>query len=242
MAFVDPIDFAGELLQENQAFGELIAATDPDTQVPTCPGWTVSQLFRHMGRGDRWAAQMIIDRATAGLDPREVPQGRPPEGAELQWLHDGARRLTDAAAEAGDTEIWTFVGPHPASWWVRRRLHETVVHRADAAIAAGAPFTVAPVIAADAISEWLDLAAGRGVIPESTVHLHATDDGLGSAGEWTIGGGRWSHDHAKGDVALRGGATELLLALTGRKALGETSLELFGDPGVWQTCLAATAL
>ena len=49
------------------------------------------------------------------------------------------------------------------------------------------------------------------------MHLHATDDGLGPTGEWTIvndeDGVWWSHDHGKGDVALRGPARDLLLAI-----------------------------
>ena len=48
-----------------------------------------------------------------------------------------------------------------------------------------------------------------------TLHLHATDDGLGPTGEWTIAndedGVNWSHDHGKGEAAVRGRATDLLL-------------------------------
>ena len=56
----------------------------------------------------------------------------------------------------------------------------------------------------------------------NTMHLHATDPGLGEAGEWTIGvadgGIAWSHEHGKGTVALRGDATELLLAIAATSA------------------------
>ena len=78
------------------------------------------------------------------------------------------------------------------------------------------------------------------------MHLHATDSGLGVAGEWMIGtsGGRitWSHQHGKATVALRGGATELLLAILRRVPIVDTGIEMFGDDTVWQTWLKRTPL
>ena len=61
--FVD-VDFRAALLDQTRAFGELIRSADPSTPVPTCPDWTLKQLFRHVGRGNRWAAQIIADRRT----------------------------------------------------------------------------------------------------------------------------------------------------------------------------------
>jgi len=123
---------------------------------------------------------------------------------------------------------------------LRRRLHEVVVHHADAALAVGVPFIAHPELAADAVSEWLDIATARGNTGGKTLHLHATDDGLGEAGEWMITDTGWGHGHRKGDIALRGPAVELLLALTRRLPVSETSIEMFGDTAVWQAWLAAT--
>jgi uncharacterized protein (TIGR03083 family) len=240
------VDFAAQFVAENRAFGELIAAGNPATEVPTCPGWNLQQLFRHVGRGNRWAAQMVLDRATGNLDPRAVPEGKPPEGEEVEWLAAGGRKLVDAVAAAGDCDVWTFLGPRPASWWARRRLHEVLVHRADAALALGQPFEVSPGLAADAISEWLDIVTRAEDIDRSAVlaagqsiHLHATDDGLDESGEWTLTRRgdtvSWSHEHGKGTVALRGTATDLLLALTRRRAIHDTDIQTFGDEAVWQS-------
>lgn len=241
------MDFAAELIDQNRAFGDLVAAGDPAGPVPSCPGWTLQQLFRHVGRGDRWAAQMVVDRATEALDPRAVPHGKPPEDPDgaISWLHDSARTLVGAVAKTGpDVPVWTFLGPRPASWWIRRRLHEVVVHRADAALAVGAGFEVEPALAADTITEWLELMAAQpgeepAVADGHSVHLHATDDGLGEAGEWTVVGHpdgiTWSHSHGKGTVALRGPAADLLLALTRRQMVADTGVEVFGDPTVWET-------
>jgi uncharacterized protein (TIGR03083 family) len=245
------VDFREALLDQTDGFGRLIAAGDPATPVPTCPGWTLTQLFRHVGRGNRWAAQIVADRRSEALDPREVRDGRPPDdpGAALAWLNDGAQLLLDAVARVGNARVWTFLGPRPAGWWIRRRLHEVTVHRADAALAVGTAFELPPELAADAISEWIELMASK--MPARspldrgrTMHLHATDDGLGPTGEWTIthddDGLWWSHNHGKGDVAVRGSANDLLLAVTRRRTAAELGLEVFGDTAVWDGYLQRT--
>ncbi|HEU0192195.1 MAG TPA: maleylpyruvate isomerase family mycothiol-dependent enzyme [Mycobacterium sp.] len=248
--------YAAALLDENRAFGELVRAGDPAAPIPTCPEWNLKQLFRHVGRGHRWAAQIIADRVDHPLDPRAVEGGKPPDDPDeaITWLNDGAQRVVDAVAQAGpDTPAWTFIGPRPASWWIRRRLHEVTVHRADAALALGRGYRLAPELAADGISEWLDLAiprAGRDGSPPplgdgQSIHLHATDSGLASAGEWTVRadatGITWSHEHGKGAVALRGPAVDLLLATLRRVPVADTDVTAFGDLQVWQNWLDRTA-
>ncbi|MDT5175420.1 MAG: hypothetical protein QOG37_2671, partial [Mycobacterium sp.] len=63
---------------------------------------------------------------------------------------------------------------------------------------------------------------------------------------WTLaleqGAITWAHEHGKGTVALRGGACELLLAMTRRVSLVDTEIELFGDDVVWQRWLDRTPL
>lgn len=251
------MDYAAAFLDENRAFAELFRDVDESTPVPTCPGWTLAQLMRHVGRGDRWAAQIVRDRLEEYLDPRTVEGGKPPPDAAdaISWLRGGAQRLVEAVELSGvETPVWTFLGMRPANWWVRRRLHETAVHRADVALATGTEFVLDAEIAADAITEWLERVAiqagGEGApLPledGETLHLHATDPGLGDAGEWTMradgGGIAWSHDHGKGSAALRGGATELLLAIVRRVPVADTGIQLFGDDAVWQKWLDRTPL
>ena len=249
------MDYAAALLEQNRAFGEVIRSADPSTPVPTCPGWSLSQLFRHVGRGDRWAAQIVADRADHYLDPRTVDEGKPPPDPDeaISWLHGGAQRLIDAVEQVGEeTPVWTFLGSRPAYWWVRRRLHEATVHRADAALALALEYALTPELAADGIGEWLERVAaqsGRGDSPlplenGQTVHLHATDPGLGAAGEWTIraDGDRitWSHGHDKGAVALRGSAVDLLLAVVRRVSVADTDIAVHGDTAIWQNWLDHT--
>ncbi len=246
------MDFRASLLEQTRAFGDLIRSADLATPVPTCGDWTLRQLFRHLGRGHLWAAQIIGERRSQPLDPRDVLGGRPPEdpGAAIDWLNDGAQAVIDAVDHVGsDARVWTFLGPRPAGWWVRRRLHEATVHRADAALALGAEFDLSPELAADALTEWIDricvdtrrpAALDRG----QSIHLHATDDRLGPTGEWSIvhdeEGMWWSHTHGKGSVAVRGPAKELLLAAVRRRTVADVGLEVFGDATVWDGWLDRT--
>ncbi len=246
------MDHTAALLEQTELFGETVRDADWSAPVPTCPGWTVTQLFRHLGRGHRWAAQIITDRVDRMLDPREVRDGKPPSDIEgaIEWLHAGARAVIDAVADAGpDTPVWTFLGPRPAAWWIRRRLHEATVHRADAALALNAPYELEPEVAADGVSEWLDLVAARAtgetspLEPGVTLHLHATED-LGPTGEWMIHGDpdgvRWEHGHGKGTAAARGRASDLLLTLVRRRTAAEAGVQIFGEEKVWADWLSRT--
>ncbi|QEN12260.1 maleylpyruvate isomerase family mycothiol-dependent enzyme [Mycolicibacterium sp. ELW1] len=252
------MDFATALIAENAALADLLRDADLSIPVPTCPEWTLEQLMRHVGRGDRWCAQIVAEQSMDFIDPRTVEGGKPPAGRdnEIAWLQAGPQQLIDAVAATGaQTPVWTFLGPRPAAWWIRRRLHEVVVHRADAAIALGVDYTVDPALAADAITEWLErveiqadeegpAGGDRPVADEHSIHLHATDPGLGEAGEWTIlgrpDGIAVEQGHGKATVALRGPARDLLLAVVRRRTVAEEGLEVFGDAGVWDTWLART--
>src|SRR5918994_634017 len=176
------MEHARSLIAENRRLGEMLCTADPETPVPTCPGWGLRQLLTHVGRGDRWAAMIVRERADARVDIRTVPDGKPPAdaAAAVEWLADSAHLLLDAVATTGpDVPVWTFTGPKPAAWWIRRRLHESTVHRADAAIALGVPYEIEAELAADGVSEWLDLLTARPVredgpaLPDgATLHLH----------------------------------------------------------------------
>jgi uncharacterized protein (TIGR03083 family) len=248
------MDYAAALIEQNRLLSEAVFAADLSTPVPTCPGWTLLQLLRHVGRGDRWAAQIIRDRAGSDLDPRLVPDGRPPadtDGARA-WLQAGPRVLLDAVSAIDPEEnVATFLGPRPAGWWVRRRLHEATVHRADAAIAAGTPYELAAELAADGIDEWLErlavelpatraMAIGVGQV----LAMRANDAGA----QWRIGGTatgiEWGHGASDRPPAVRlaGPAADLFLALGRRRTLQEPGIEIDGDMQVWRTWLARTPL
>jgi uncharacterized protein (TIGR03083 family) len=215
---------------------------DLDRPVLTCPGWTFRQLATHLGRGHRWAAQIVATRATAPVPIREVADGKLPEDPvrHASWLNAGADQVIDAVAAAGGDLVWTMTGMRPASFWTRRRAHEAAVHLADAQLAAGRDVDLAPGLAADGVDEWLGLIAAGTADPArelrgdgQSLHFHATDPGLPGAGEWLItrtsSGITVRHGHGKADVAVRGPAADLLLVLTRRLPPSAPGVEILGQ-------------
>ena len=228
----------------------------PQTPVPTCPGWDLAQLVKHTGVVHRWATATVVTRATDRLDSTTLDVGLPESPAGYPtWLAAGSAPLLAALREAGpDAPVWSWAASTGSRWWARRMLHETAVHRADAELSLGIEPDFSPAAAADGVDELLTnaLVGGRpsrrlGELPAGeTIHLHATDDGLGSeGGEWliTFGGDgyAWSHGHAKGSVAVRGPAGRLLLLVYGRVRPDDEHLQVFGDPGLlaaWQDVMS----
>src|SRR4051812_50024396 len=100
------MDVRAALVEETGAFGELIRTADPTTPVPTCPDWTVRQLFRHVGRGNRWAAQIVADRRDEALDPRGEPDGKAPADidAAIDLVNAGVQPFLDSADSAGASQ------------------------------------------------------------------------------------------------------------------------------------------
>lgn len=205
--------------------------------VPGCPGWDVASLVGHTGTIHRWVTAMVGSGATERLSRRELPD--PPAREELTgWFREGAATLAATLEAAGTSRPvwnWSPTEPRTSSFWFRRMAQETAVHRWDAESAAGVPAPIPAELAVDGIDEMFEvhlplLARGDGVDLGGSLHLHAID----AEGEWTLlpGGPVPSVErgHAKGDAAVRGSASALLLALWGRDTTGD--LELFGDPAV----------
>jgi uncharacterized protein (TIGR03083 family) len=243
-----------EIEASTETLAEIVHGADLTRTVPTCPEWTLRQLATHVGRAHRWAAEIVSTRSAEFIPFRQVPDGRIPDDPALHapWLRAGAERLIQAVREAGSDPVWTFTGPRPASFWARRMAHETAVHRADAEIAVGRQPEVEADIAVDGIDEWLDSTSGgpadderAGALPDGAVlHVHATDEGLDGAGEWLVHreGSELTVQpgHGKGDVALRGPASRLLLVLLRRVPPDDPQVEVLGDPALLTGWLAGT--
>jgi uncharacterized protein (TIGR03083 family) len=250
--------YVAEIEASTAGLAEILAENDQSLPIPTCPEWTLRQLVTHVGRSQRWAAEITRTRSDAFIPFREVPDGRLPDDRADQcaWLRAGAGLIVDAVREAGSGLVWSPTGPRPAAYWIRRMAHETLVHRADAQLAAGAepePFIEADV-AADAIDEWLMLLTGglgesderiKALPSGATLHIHATDDGLGGRGEWMVrhdaGGLTVEPGHGKGDAALSGPAASLLLVLMRRRPVSDPAVTVYGDSAVVDGWLDNTA-
>lgn len=237
--------YYAEIEASTAALAAVVDSADPGLPIPACPGWTLRQLATHVGRAQRWAGQIVSARSAEFIEFRAVPDGRLPDdrAARGRWLTAGAARLVGALGEAGDDLVWAFGSMLPAGFWARRMSHESMVHCADAQLAAGDEVAMTAELAADAIDEWLRVMSGPDLgqpdrreavlAPGRTLHVHATDPGLGGTGEWLVthssDGVRVTGGHGSGDVALSGPAADLLLVLLGRKPATAEPVRVFGD-------------
>ncbi len=243
-----------QVIADTQTLARLVTGADFSVPVPTCPEWTLRQLTTHVGRAQRWAAEIVTTRASEAIPFRQVPDGRLPDDPadRPDWLRAGAARLTDALRAAGDAPVWTNAGPGVASYWARRMTHETGVHRADAQIALGQRPVIDPAIAADGIDEWFGMVttpdgseeAERAVAAWDGHSMHVHTIGEGPAGEWTVRGGHGDltleRGHGKGEVAVRGPASAVLLMLLRRLPPDDPDVEIIGDRALLETWLAIT--
>jgi uncharacterized protein (TIGR03083 family) len=151
---VDIAEHLKYLAVEATKLGEAAASTTITAAVPGCPDWTVRDLVGHVGMVHRWATNIV----TNGL---ESPDGEtadaPPDPELLDWYAEGHRVLLETLTSAPpDLSCFAFLpAPSPLAFWARRQLHETTIHRADAATAAGIPVVIDDAIGLDGIEEML---------------------------------------------------------------------------------------
>jgi uncharacterized protein (TIGR03083 family) len=238
----DRVEHAG-YIEAIRRDGDRVARVTPaDIDVPTCPGWTLFDLYHHLGSVHRWQVAQLDADDTSRLQPAP-PVDLPTDPDDLvDWFIDGVDLLVDRLTAVGaDAEVPTWFGPRRAQFWARRAAHETAMHRWDLQAAVASPEPIERSLAVDGIDELLEIMVPRRVAkdpwpdPAATIHLHATD------GEPDDGQGEWMieldgaevtvrHEHGKGDVAVRAAASDLLLVLAGR--LPHSRLESFGDATV----------
>lgn len=216
---------------DGRALIEAVAAA-PDAEVEACPGWTNRDLAKHMGGVYAFVTAQLRASNPQTRMPSDAPEA-PDDGDITMWLRDRHQDVLAALrTTAPNAPTWTWIPEKTASFFHRRMAHETAVHRWDAQCTAGTPAPIDPELAADGVSEVIEVAMQyltRGPVseyPAGSLHLHRTD----GEGEWMLvaEGGTLTvtNEHAKGDVAARGAAQDLLLYLWGR---GRDGLECYGD-------------
>ncbi|BCW71593.1 maleylpyruvate isomerase family mycothiol-dependent enzyme [Arthrobacter sp. NicSoilB8] len=154
--------------------------------VPACHGWTLDQLFGHLGSIERWAATVV----RGGTFVAEPP---PPAKGAAGWFLEGAAPFlaTMTALDPGK-RCWNF-GPPPrtAGFWLRRQAHEHAIHLIDACQALGLEI---PALGEDFMLDGVDevltmftprqLRLDRMPHPDKAVTFHVP-----GARNWTLGPG-----------------------------------------------------
>src|SRR3712207_3778827 len=150
-------------LTADQATLRAIAARDLTSPVPTCPGWSLADLVRHVA--------VVYLHKVECMRRGEFPRPWPPPGvndeepvalldrAYAALRHEfGVRAPTDPAP--------TFFRPdQTVGFWLRRMTQESVVHRVDAELAVRVPVGHVPAeLAVDGVDEVLRVFLGDGKI------------------------------------------------------------------------------
>lgn len=236
--------FLVALETDGAAFAASALAAGLTAAVDSCPGWTVADLVWHLAEVHYFWGSITSQKATTW---EQVARAVRVPDDELFAFYDTqlanlvqALRTTDRS-----TPVWTWSDQKDVAFIVRRMAHETAVHRWDAQAAAGLAVAIDAELASDGIDEFLehmlDRSAETVAAIGGSVHLHCAD----VAGEWTVrpldsGALGVTREHAKGDCALRGNASDLLLALWRRVPL--TTVDVVGDNEVAVRFVAVSRL
>ncbi|GHH15156.1 maleylpyruvate isomerase family mycothiol-dependent enzyme [Streptomyces lanatus] len=241
-----------EIVSQTEQLTAHVRDADMKAPVRTCPGWNLGQLLRHVGGDHRWAEEIVRTRSTGpvpdGLVNDLTAYTDEDAAVLIPWLTEGAARLSATLRAAGpDARAWnpSEEGSAPVAFWARRMTYETVVHRADAALAAGAVFVLDDDLAVEAVEEWLEYSTFPEAFehrpdlpdllgPDRTLHFDAAD-----AGQWLVDltGERpvWRPGSDEATATARGPATDLLLYFYKRPA---PAMEIKGDEALldlWRT-------
>lgn len=152
-------------------FRTAVATADLNADVPSCPGWTFTDLALHVARFLHTATRYLTSGSIVELRPAPVPR----EVADpLKYLDEQLAAATQVLRNtSGNRPVWTFspAAPDLAWVWHRRVAHELNLRRWDAQAALRSLTPTDREQAADAIDELLGtlLAARlRGDSPPTT--------------------------------------------------------------------------
>jgi uncharacterized protein (TIGR03083 family) len=232
-----------EIVTQTSLLSGHLDGADLTVPVPTCPGWNVSQLARHVDGGHRWAREIVATRAS---EPPSDVALRDLSGATDDDPHilrasltEAATALTATLTEAGpDAQMWCPVDGGGSAFYARRFAYETAMHRADAAFALGVKFVLDPEVAADAVGEWMELGClpfhfevhpwmRELLAPGRTIGLHATDTDAHWLLDLTGDVIAWRRADGQAAAEIRAPVTDLLLTIYRRRPV--EGLQVSGD-------------
>ncbi|WP_055590937.1 maleylpyruvate isomerase family mycothiol-dependent enzyme [Peterkaempfera griseoplana] len=237
---------------ENSRFLDCLAADfarlravvpiDPGAAVPSCPGWTLADLARHVG-------EVYLHKTLAvreGAEPHPWPPKELTDEEPLALLDRAyAGLLEEFATHRPEDPAGSWYAPdQTVGFWIRRMAHETVIHRVDAELGAGQRVGPVPpdlaldgidevlkVIAEYSVAEWGDsFAPILGGSPGRTYTVRADHT------QWRVrtGPGLFAVEDGGGDeasdVTVSGPAAGVLRWLWNRQGGGEDDVTVDGAP------------
>lgn len=228
------------MVTQTREVADWVEDVAPTTTVPTCPGWTLTDLVGHIGSTQRWMNRLVADGIT---DPGaafalgwEEPPAEP--SAWSQWLVDGAQEARATFSSApGDQQVFDpSGGGDGVAFWGQRLFGEISVHRIDAAATLGRRYTIDTASAVAAIEDWLGNMASSGWAQNVPGFADAMR-GDGQTIAWVADDAdqAWllrrtdvplvlTHDRIEADVTIQGPAQELLEIVSRRRPLEAAEL------------------
>ncbi|MCP2093744.1 MULTISPECIES: maleylpyruvate isomerase N-terminal domain-containing protein [Actinosynnema] len=150
-------------------FREAVGGADPAAPVPSCPGWTFTELTLHVARFLETAVEHLRTGSPVRLAPLPAPDARLP----LDYLDAQLARAAEVLPQVpANRATWTFspAAPDLAWVWHRRIAHEVDLRRWDAQAALRTLVPGAPGLAADFAADGVDESLGTLLAAK-----HATD-------------------------------------------------------------------
>jgi uncharacterized protein (TIGR03083 family) len=234
--YIDALDAEGLLLLR------VAEARIFDAAIPFCPGWALSELITHLGYIYRMVTVIV---GNARLDPpgrQELTDLEDPEPADytgtlrrLRSAHTAlVRVLRQGSPELACWTIWA--APSARTFWARRMVHETLIHRVDAQNAGAAATSggneLATSIATDGVDEMICGFARRYTKAlrsrrPATLAFTATDTGKQWWAEISSDAPQFGRgaSPAPADTEVRAHSGELLLLLWNRRQADGLTVE-----------------
>ncbi len=234
-----PVDWLGAIEHDAAALDLAAQAATADAPIPGCPGWTVTDLLEHVG-SVFYRASLIIGEHREHRPHRTETTA--PVGDPFGWYDKGRTAILSVLRTADPlSSYWTFRGPNPLRWWLRRLANEAAVHRVDAEQAAGIASIIDPRSAIDGIDEKFEtylpvIAIQKPTERPVTVALRTDDFGV----EWTItidNEVTVRRHRAPAEATVSGPADTLFLWLWDRAPVERVRVE--GDPAAAEALRAA---
>ena len=229
-----------QLKRDSAALSAVVTTADLTTAVPSCPGWSLSDLAYHVAA--------VYQHKIAAMRTGRRPDPWPPEPLEgwrlapvPEFLAQSSHELlAELSARDPAQACWTwYAEDQTVGFWARRMAQETAIHRWDAERTVGSAAPIDARVAADGIDELLVAFLSGDWSDDPQPGPAGFIDVVGAADRWRVGlrpdvvtvlrSPAGSASSNPPDATISGSDEELLLALWGRRrplpaAVGDRSL------------------
>jgi uncharacterized protein (TIGR03083 family) len=205
-----------------------------DAAVPSCPGWTVSDVVAHQAMVYAHKVRVMADNGWPDPWPPEELEGRAP----LDFLREAKDDLFQEFSRHDTAEQTTTFGDDTSvMFWVRRMALEVAVHRTDVELAHDALTPIPDDLAADGVDEILEVMLHGNWAEWGATTQHPVDASVAVE----TGGLRWLSQVTEplvdvvvggagdADGTVSGAPADVFLWLWGRR--GDDAVQLSGDRG-----------